>query len=169
MLSAGCHTMDALLLCMDGEVEEVTSYATGSRHETFAAHEYPTTSTTILKFADGRIGKCTSSIDCLQPYYFHTHLIGSEGSLLDNKIYSTKLGLRDKKWANLPMAMADSGDVHDHPYQAQFQAFFDALDRDESMPLTDLKTAYRTFEVIFAADRSAAEGRPIQLAECLHD
>ena len=34
------------------------------------------------------LGKCTSSIDCLQPYYFHTHLVGSKGSLLDNKFYA---------------------------------------------------------------------------------
>ena len=26
------------------------------------------------------------------------------------------------------MKMLDSGDVADHPYQTQFQAFFDALD-----------------------------------------
>ena len=34
------------------------------------------------------------------------------------------------------MKMLDSGDVADHPYQTQFQAFFDALDRGEEMPLT---------------------------------
>ena len=48
-------------------------------------------SVTILQFKDGLVGKCTSSIDCLQPYYFHTHLVGSEGSLLDDKLYSTAL------------------------------------------------------------------------------
>ena len=45
-----------------------------------AACEYPTTSVTILKFKDGRVGKVASVIDCLQPYYFHVHLVGSEGS-----------------------------------------------------------------------------------------
>jgi len=56
------------------------------------------------------------------------------------------------------MKMLDSGDVSDHPYQAQFQSFFDALDRGEAMPLTSFREAARTFAVIFAADASAAHG-----------
>jgi len=165
LLSAGCHALDALLLCMNSEVEEVMSYATTSKNEIFQRYEYPTTTTSILKFANGALGKVASVIDCLQPYYFHTHLVGSEGSLLDNKLYSTRFGLRDKKWAELPMAMADSGDVADHPYQAEFQAFFDALDRGEEMPRTSLRIALQSFRVAFACDLSAAEGRPVKLSE----
>ena len=116
-----------------------------------------------MKFRNGAVGKCASVIDCLQPYYFHTHLCGSEGSILDNKLYSSKLHLRDKAWTELPVALADSGDVADHPYRDQFQAFFDALDRNEAMPLTSYEEAFRTFRVLFAADQSAAEGRPVRL------
>lgn len=165
LLSAGCHALDALLLCMGGEVEEVTSYATVSKNEVFSAYEYPTTTTSILKFADGRIGKAASCIDCLQPYYFHTHLVGSEGSLLDDKFHSQKLSTNKDSWSGLSMKMLDSGDVSDHPYQTQFEAFFTALKADEEMPLTSLEEAYRTFEVVFAADRSVAEGRPVKLSE----
>jgi predicted dehydrogenase len=165
LLSAGCHALDALLLCMGGEVEEVTSYATGSKNAVFEKYEYPTTTTTILKFADGRIAKAASVIDCLQPYYFHTHLVGSEGSLLDDKFHSSKLHTNKDEWSTLSMKMLDSGDVSDHPYQTQFEAFFAALEKGEDMPLTSLDEAYGTFEVLFAADRSAAEGRPVKLAE----
>ena len=73
--------------------------------------------------------------------------------------------MRDKEWTQLPMAMADSGDVMDHPYKDQFQAFFDALDKGEDMPLTSLNESIKSFEVIFAADKSAAEGRPVTLEE----
>jgi len=163
LLSAGCHALDALLLCMGSEVEEVTAYNAQSSHEIFAQYEYPTTTTTILKFRNGAVGKCASVIDCFMPYYFHTHLCGSEGSILDNKLYSSKLHLRDKAWTELPVALADSGDVADHPYQEQFQAFFDALDRGEAMPLTSYEEAFQTFRVLFAADRSAAEGKPVRL------
>ena len=141
LLSAGCHALDALLLCMGNEVEEVSSYATTSKHESFQEYEYATTTASILKFSNGSVGKVASVIDCFQPYYFQTHLVGSEGSLLDNKIYSNKFGLRDKKWADLPMAMADSGDVADHPNQAQFQAFFDGLDKGVDMPRTSIGEA----------------------------
>ena len=156
LLSAGCHAMDALLLCMGEDVEVVSSYSTHSMNRDFAAYEYPTTSVTILKFKDGRVGKVASVIDCLQPYYFHVHLVGSEGSLLDNKFYSTQLaGLNKNKWSELSMKLLDSGDVSDHPYQTQFEAFFSALEANQEMPLTNLAHAMRTHEIIFAADSSA--------------
>jgi len=166
LLTAGCHALDALLLCMGGDVEEVTSYATQSTNPVFAAYEYKTTSTTILKFGDGRIGKCAAVVDCLQPYYFHTHLVGSEWSLLDDKFHSqTMPGLNRNAWSRLSMRMLDSGDVADHPYQTQFQAFFDALDAGREMPLTSFADGFATHRVMAAADLSAAEGRPVKLAE----
>ncbi|MBI5774708.1 MAG: Gfo/Idh/MocA family oxidoreductase [Verrucomicrobia bacterium] len=164
LLTAGCHALDALLLCMDSEVKEVTSYDTRSSSKIFKPYEYTTTSVTILKFANGAVGKCAAVVDCLQPYYFHTHLVGSEGSLLDNKFHSTKLnGLNKHNWSNLSMKMLDSGDVSDHPYTTQFQAFFDALDAGKEMPLTSLADAARSHKVLFAADKSAATGRPVKL------
>lgn len=59
----------------------------------------------------------------------------------------------------------DSGDVSDHPYQPQFQAFVDALQENRPMPLTDFETAFATHQVVFACDKSAAEGRPVKVAE----
>jgi predicted dehydrogenase len=163
LLTAGCHALDALLLCMEGEVESVTSISTQSESPVFTAYEYPTTSVTLVRFQDGRIGKCAAVVDCFQPYYFHTHLVGSEGSLLDNKLHSNKL-LSDKShWSELSMKLLDSGDVSDHPYTAQFQAFFDALDRNEEMPLTGLTSALRTHRVLFAADAAAASRTPVKL------
>ena len=112
------------------------------------------------------MGKCAAVVDCLQPYYFHTHLVGSEGSLLDNKFHSQKLaGLNRNAWSHLSMKMLDSGDVGDHPYQTQFQAFFDALDAGKDMPLTSFGDAFTSHRVIAAADKSAAEKRPVKLSE----
>jgi len=151
---------------MNGDVEEVTSYATQSAHPIFAAYEYPTSATTLLRFAGGAVGKCAAVVDCFQPYYFHTHLVGSEGSILDNKFHSMKLGgLNKSAWSQLSMKMLDSGDVSDHPYQTQFQAFFDALDAGVDMPLTSFADAFATHRVIAAADKSASERRAVKLAE----
>ena len=169
LLSAGCHALDALLLCMGGEVKSVSSYSTGSKNSDFKKYEYDTSSVTILKFKDGRIGKTASVIDCIQPYYFHTHLVGSEGSLLDNKFHSTKLGgtnaLNKDQWSELSMRLLDSGDVNDHPYQTQFETFFNALAKGKDMPLTDFETAAKSHEVIFAADLSAKKNKPVKLSE----
>lgn len=156
LLSAGCHAMDALLLCMGTDFESVSSYSANSANKDFAKYEYPTSSVSIIKFKNGSVGKVASIIDCLQPYYFHFHLVGSEGSLLDNKFYSTKLGnLNKNKWSELSMKMLDSGDVSDHPYQVQFEAFFKAVDEGKEMPLTSLADAMKTHELVFAADKSA--------------
>ena len=72
-------------------------------------------------------------------------------------------GLNKSKWSELSMRMLDSGDVSDHPYQTQFQAFFDALDRGKEMPLTSLADALQSHKIIFAADRSAQTGRAVKL------
>ena len=155
LLSAGCHALDAMLMIMGNEVQSVCSYATSSKNKDFLPYEYPTSSVTILKFKNGNIGKVASVIDCLQPYYFHIHLVGSQGSLLDNKFYSSQLGgLNKAKWSELSMKMLDSGDVSDHPYQTQFESFFQSLENGVEMPLTSLRDALYTHDVIFAADLS---------------
>jgi predicted dehydrogenase len=165
LLSAGCHALDALLMCMGTDVESVTSHATKSANPVFAQYEYPTTSVTVLRFANGTLGKVASVIDCLQPYYFHTHLVGSEGSLLDNKFHSTKLGTNKHKWSELAMKMLDSGDVSDHPYLSQFQLFFDSMDAGREMPMTSLGEAIQSHRTVLAADRSARENRTVKLTE----
>ena len=119
-----------------------------------------------VRFESGRVGKCASIIDCLQPYYFHVHLAGSEGSILDNRFTSTRLhGLRRDRWSTLETALVDSGDVKDHPYQPQFQAFVESTLEGRPMPDSNFQAAFETHRVIFAADLSAAAGRPVKLSE----
>ena len=46
------------------------------------------------------------------------------------------------------------------------QAFFDALDEGRDMPLTSFQESLRSFEVIFAADRSAElGGQPVKVSD----
>jgi UDP-N-acetyl-2-amino-2-deoxyglucuronate dehydrogenase len=163
LLTAGCHALDALLLCLGTDVKEVTSYETKSKSQIFKPYEYATSSVSLLKFKSGRVGKCAAIVDCLQPYYFHTHLVGSEGSLLDNKFHSTKLHTNRHAWSTLAMKMLDSGDVADHPYQTQFDKFFESISAGVEMPLTSLADALKTHEVMFSADKSASTGKSVRL------
>ena len=95
---------------------------------------------------------------------------GCGSSLLDNRLHSNTLHGDDRhRWKELPYQPADSGEVSDHPYQTQFDAFLEALANGETMPLTGLKEAVLTHEVIFAADRSQQLGRPVKLAEIRAD
>ena len=54
------------------------------------------------------------------------------------------------------MQMLDLGDVNDHPYKLQFHTFFESIHNNIVMPLTGLKKAIKTHEIIFAADIPAA-------------
>ena len=166
LLTAGCHALDLLLWYVDSPVEEVTSYSTKTNNEQFDPYEYDTTSVTILRFADGRIGKVTSSIDTLQPYYLRMHLVGSEGTIMDDRFYTETIdGLDRDRWSEFGTPVVGSGDVDDHPYTPQFRSFVDSLRAGETMPRTDFETAFESHRVIFAADRSAAEGRQVSLSE----
>lgn len=166
LLSAGCHALNALMLCMGGRVKAVTSAQTRSRSKLFQEYEYATTSVTLLHFDDGRIGKVASLIDCVQPYYLHFHLVGSKGSLLDDKFHSSRIEhLERHQWSHLAMKKADSGDVHDHPYQAQFEQFFASLAQGGDMPLTGWAESLESHRVILAADLSAEERRTVNVEE----
>jgi len=61
--------------------------------------------------------------------------------------------------------VTDSGDVSDHPYQTQFQAFFDALEQGKDMSLTSFADGFATHRVIAAADKSASEKRAVKISE----
>jgi predicted dehydrogenase len=73
--------------------------------------------------------------------------------------------LNKHAWSGLSMKMLDSGDVSDHPYQAQFEAFFTALERGGEMPLTSLSESMKSHRAVLAADLSAELGREVKLKE----
>jgi len=66
-------------------------------------------------------------------------------------------------WSTLAMKMLDSGDVADHPYQTQFDKFFESISTGTEMPLTSLADALKSHQVMFAADKSAATGKRVRI------
>ena len=166
LLSCGCHAVDGLLLFMGASPVEVTSYTTRSPNPVFARYEYPTSSVSIIRFDNDAIGKVASIIDSYQPYHLRVHLVGSDGALVDGKFWSTRIaGLDPDQWSDLGVKLETSADVVHHPYLQQFRAFFSALDEGREMPLTSLAEAAKSFELVFAADRSAELGRPVRMTE----
>jgi predicted dehydrogenase len=166
LLSCGCHAVDGLLMFMGSDAVEVTSYTTTSPNPIFARYEYPTSSVSIIKFDNGAVGKVASIIDSYQPYHLRVHLVGSDGAIVDGKYWSTRIaGLDPDQWSELGVKLETSADVVHHPYLQQFRAFFQALDDEVEMPLTSLPEAAKSFELVFAADRSAEIGRAVRLDE----
>jgi predicted dehydrogenase len=159
MLSAGCHAVDALRWFTNDEVAEVSAFANNAR----GLFEYDCNAVAILKFRGGTIGKCAALFDCQMPYAFNIDLLGTEGTLRENRIWSKKLFPGQTDWATVPTIMPDSGDVEHHPFDGQVNHLVDCIveDRESHCNIAD---AYHTHEVCLAIDRSIAEGgRPVKL------
>lgn len=162
LLSAGCHALDALRYFMGGEVAEVYQYATRGGNPDFAPYEYAPTSCTMLRFADGRIGKVVSCIEAIQPYVFNINLVGDSGSIKNNLIFSKKKYPGQTTWATVPTILPDSGDVSHHPFSNEADHLVECIHRDVESHC-NVADAFKTHEICFAADRSAAEGKPVSL------
>jgi predicted dehydrogenase len=99
----------------------------------------------------------------MQPYVFNMNMVGSHGSIKNDLFFSKKIdGLRD--WAKMDVQLIDSGDVAHHPYKLVFSHFAECLDEGKET-INSLASAFETHRVIFAADRSAATGKPVSLKE----
>ncbi len=162
LLSAGCHALDLVLYFAGSEPVEVASFSGKSRTNPLQ-YEYDPHSVTIVRFADGVIGKCAASVDYRGPYYFPFEIQGEAGCIRDNMFYSTKLA-GQKGMAEIPTIMLDSGDVTHHPYEEEIDELIACILENRRHPI-DLEYAARTHEVIFAADLAAAEGRVVRVEE----
>ncbi len=162
LLSAGCHAVDAVRWFMNGDIAEVFQYSTFGKGSDFRDYEYDPTSCTICKFADGRIAKVASSIECVQPYVFNINLVGTHGTIKNNRIYSKKSFPGQTGWAEVPTILPDSGDVTHHPFTPEVAHFVDCILHDKES-YVNVADAYKTHEVCFAADLSAKEGKPVSL------
>ncbi|MBN2309573.1 MAG: Gfo/Idh/MocA family oxidoreductase [Candidatus Hydrogenedentes bacterium] len=162
LLSAGCHAVDTLRCFMGGDIAEVFQYSTSTKGAEFAEYEYDPTSCTLCKFSDGRLGKVASSIDCVQPYVFNINLVGTHGTIKNNRLYSKKKFPGQTGWVEIPTVLPDSGEVSHRPFQLEVAHLVDCILHDKDSHC-DVADSYRTHEVCFAADQSAERGAPVQL------
>jgi predicted dehydrogenase len=157
LLMGGCHAIDALRQLMPGEVEEVTCYAGNFTGQM----DYDATMSLMLRFTDGAIGSITSITEGNMPYDFNVRLHGAKGTLVRNRLYSDILeGQTD--WAEFPTIMPDTPDVANHPFQGEIDHLVDCILHDRT-PMPDITDAVKTHEIIFAAEQSNLERRPVKL------
>lgn len=165
MLFCGCHALMMLMLVMKGaKVAEVEAFATKSTASDFADFEYPTTQVNLIRFEDGRLGKVTSCLDSLNPYYWRNTLIGSEGSLIDTKIMSRVMlpGLDTNGWQQLATrSINDAGVVTPDMFRPMFERLLANLLHDAPMPYSGFDEAFEMHRVLFACDEAARTGRPV--------
>jgi predicted dehydrogenase len=157
LLAAGCHAMDGLRYFMPGEIKEV--YALAGNFT--GLMEWDATICTMLSFADGRIGKVACVLEGNNKYWYNVRLHGPDGTVVNEKFRTAYLP-GTTTWAQFDTVMPDSPDVSHHPFQGEIDHLMDGI--VNNTPISpDIDDAFLTHELIFAAEQSAREGRPISL------
>jgi predicted dehydrogenase len=160
ILTGGCHAIDALRWFARGEVEHVSAYQVKTENPI----EYPGTISVNLKFADGIVGRSTTTFDARMPYRFNIGIYGTEGTLRNDQLFAPKLFPGQNNFMKIPCILPDSADVAHHPFEGEVSHFLDCIVNDER-PYPDLEDAAKTHAVCFGADLSAELGRPVEISE----
>lgn len=159
MLLGGCHAVDAIRWFSGREVIEVAAFSNNIK-ETF---EFDANVVAILRFDDGSIGKTSALFDAEIPYAFNIDLVGTEGSLRDNRIWSKPLLPGQTGWTVMETILPDSGAVEHHPFDAEVNHLVDCILQGKESHC-NIADAYHTHEVCIAIDRSLAlGGKPVRL------
>jgi len=164
MLFCGCHPLMMLMNVMQTDVAEVFAMDTASSAPDFAALEYPPTQVNMIRFADGRLGKVTSCLDSLHPYYWRNTLIGSEGTLIDTRLTSRKMlkGLESRGWTQLATrSINDAGEIKADMFLDMMGRILANLTEDAPMPYSGFDAAWEMHRVLFACEESVRSGKPV--------
>lgn len=164
LLAAGGHAVDALrwFAGIENEVIEVFAHSIPRLGHDLNWDFEPTT-VFLCKFADGTVGKVSSALDCVMPYSFNVDVLGTRGTIRDNRLWSEELFPGQTDWATIPTVLPDSGDVAHHPFDGQIEALVAAI-LDDVPCLPDVDDAVKTHQLIFAADLAARTGGPMRFA-----
>jgi predicted dehydrogenase len=141
------------------EVAEVSAMANNYR----GLYEYDANVVAIVKFRNGVIGKTSVLLDARIPYTFNVDLLGSAGTVRDNRLWLPELLIGQNHWMPFPTITPDSADVHHHPFDAQIHHFVDCI-RNDVESHCNVADAFHTHELCLAIDQSIKEkGAPIRL------
>ena len=116
----------------------------------------------IQEVRDGRVGKVSSCIECIQPYVYNINLIGTHGTIKNNQIFSKTKYPGQTSWASVPTILPDSGDVTHHPFSNLASHLIDCIQRDVESH-ANIADAFKSHELCYAADLSGLEGKPVAL------
>jgi predicted dehydrogenase len=159
-LAGGCHAVSAMEWFARSDAVEVSAYTVKTENP----NEYPGTTTAVVKFENGAVGRTTSCFDARMPYVFNIGVYGTEGSIRNDKVFAPKLFPGQNDFMTIPCALPDSGDVAHHPFRGEVTHFIDCILEDKK-PFPNLDDAAKTMAICIAADLSSAEGRPVKTAE----
>lgn len=156
--AAGCHAVDAIRQFVRSEATEVFAYSGNFTH----VMEWDPVILTVIRFANGAIGKVGCTLEGNVKYTFNVRLHGPKGTLVNDRFRTEYLDPGLEGWAQFPTILPDTPEVTHHPFPGEIDDLIDSILNDRP-PLLNFKEDAKTYEIIFAAEQSAREGHPVRL------
>jgi len=151
MLAGGSHAVDMMRFLMGREPVQAAAFSRGG----LEGFDFDTTECGVLHFDNGAIGRVSACLDMVGPYQFNIELLGTGGTVRDNRLWSKKLAPEQSDFMEIPCIQPNSGDVAHHPFQQEVDHFVDcALSGRDCAP--NIADGLRTVRVCLALDESAA-------------
>jgi UDP-N-acetyl-2-amino-2-deoxyglucuronate dehydrogenase len=153
-IAAGCHAVDAMRW-LGGEIVEVSAFGTGPKKN--LDYTYDPVVVASVKFENGAVGKLSTVLDADTPYIFNTRFFGTDGTVQNNRVYSSKHYPGSLDYWQFPTIEPDSGDVTHHPFIPEIAHFIECIDNDVESHAS-IHDTYKSMAVCFAIDESVAQG-----------
>lgn len=157
-MTVGIHPLDRLIWLIDSPVETVSARFGTYFHEMQADD----TGMVFLRHANGAASMVISTGYSTGAPKHTTELTCTKGMLSIDYATGVQIG-REDRWQTLPESVPQGSWMHE-ALVAEWQGFLNAIDHDREPPVSG-ETARTTMELVFAAERSSAEGREIRLGE----
>jgi UDP-N-acetyl-2-amino-2-deoxyglucuronate dehydrogenase len=160
VLAGGCHALD-ILRYLGGEIVEVAAFSAPKKIN--MDYEYDPNVVASLRFENGAVGKLATVFDADTPYIFNCRLFGTEATIQNNEVYSSKHYPGSLGYWTFPTIAPDSADVTHHPFKEEIEHFLDCIERDVESHAS-IHDSYKTMAACFAIDESAANGgQPVKV------
>ena len=156
----GCHAVD-LIRWLVGDPVEIMSY---SNHKVLTDIPVDDCSISIMKFADGVIGKVFCSIGCKRNYTMRTLIYGTKGTIIcDNRSPEISLfqtGNKDDHGHEIYEPKMYPVDINHHNATGEIQDMCDVILGDLEVVINAAEGA-NTVAVCDAIVKSSATGKPV--------
>jgi predicted dehydrogenase len=160
VITGGCHAVD-MVRYLGGEIVEAVAFSAGPKLN--LDYEYDPVSVAAVRFANGAVGKLSTVMDADTPYIFNIRLFGTEGTLQNNTVYSSKHYPGALGYWEFPTIKPDSGDVSHHPFVPEIAHFIECIDNNVESHAS-IYDAYKSMAVCYAIDESARKGgQPVRV------
>lgn len=153
-ITGGCHAVD-ILRYLGGEIVEVAAFSAPKKIN--MDYEYDPNVVASVRFENGAVGKLATIFDAETPYILNCRLFGSEATILNNEVYSSKHYPGTLGYWKFPTIEPDSADVSHHPFADEIAHFLDCIEQNVESHAS-IHDTYKTMAVCFAIDESAANG-----------